>query len=99
MAAKKAVNLSELPFNELKDKAKEIEGVKSLNRFELTQALLKAENKPVAADADKQNPRQIKPEIASLKSRLAETPKEDKKARKELRRAVAKLKRSTRQYL
>lgn len=99
MAAKKAVNLSELPFNELKDKAKEIEGVKSLNRFEMTQALLKADNQPVAADADKQNPRQIKPEIASLKSRLAETPKEDKKARKELRRAVAKLKRSTRQYL
>lgn len=98
MAAKKAVNLSKLPFNELKDKAKEIEGIKSLNRFELTQALLKAENRPVADDADKQNPRQIKPEIASLKTRLAETPKEDKKARKELRRAVAKLKRSTRQY-
>jgi|GEM_PF-2431590 len=99
MAAKKAVNLSKLPFSELKDKAKEIEGFKSLNRFEITQAVLKAENRPMAAEAEKNNPRQIKPEIARLKSQLAETPLEDKKARKELRRAVAKLKRTTRQYL
>lgn len=99
MAAKKAVNLSKLPFSELKDKAKEIEGFKTLNRFEITQAVLKAENRAMAAEAEKSNPRQIKPEINRLKAQLAETSFEDKKARKDLRRAVARLKRSTRQYL
>lgn len=99
MVKKKTVNLSELTFNDLKDKAKEIEGLKSLNRFEITSAVLKAEKRPMDAETEKNNPRQIKPEINNLKSQLALTPKDDKKARHELRRAVAKLKRSTRQYL
>lgn len=99
MAKKKTVNLSKLTFSELKDKVKDLEGLKSLNRFEVTQAVLKAENRPMDAETEKINPRQIKPEINSLKSQLAQTPKKDKKARQQLRREVAKLKRSTRQYL
>ncbi|MDR2945691.1 MAG: hypothetical protein LBV79_02955 [Candidatus Adiutrix sp.] len=97
MAAKKAVNLSELTFNELKDKAKEIEGFKAMNRFELLVAVKKASDQPVAAEAEKANPRQFKPEIVALKAKLAETT--DKKARHELRRQVGRLKRETRKYL
>ena len=97
MAAKKAVNLSELTFNELKDKAKEIEGFKSMNRFELLQAVKKADNQPVCPEAEKINPRQFKPAIAAAKAKLAETT--DKTARKELRREISRLKRETRQYL
>lgn len=99
MTKKKTVNLSKLTFSELKDKVKDLEGLKSLNRFEVTQAVLKADNQPMGAETEKINPRQIKPEISRLKSQLAQTPKEDKKARQQLRREVAKLKRSTRQYL
>jgi len=99
MAPKKAVNLSTLTFNELKDKAKEVDDLKSLNRFEITQAVLKAESRPVCSEPDKHNPRKIKPEINTLKAKLAETPKKDKKARKDLRRAVARLKKETRNYL
>jgi len=97
MAAKKPVNLSELTFKELRDKAKEVEGFKDMNRFELLQALKKAANEPVAADADQINPRKFKPEIAAAKAKLAEAT--DKKARKELRREVSRLKRETRKYL
>ena len=99
MAAKKAVNLSTLPFNELRDKAKEVEGFKAMNRFEITQAVLQAESRPVCSEPEKHNPRKIKPEINALKAKLAETPKKDKKARKELRQAVSRLKRETRNYL
>ena len=99
MAAKKAVNLSKLPFNDLKDKGKDIEDFKSMNRFELTQAVLKAESKPVCPEMEKANPRKIKPEIAALKTKLADTGKEDKKARKELRRSIVRLKRETRKYM
>lgn len=99
MAAKKAVNLSKLPFSELKDKAKDVEGAKTFNRFEMTQAVLQAENRPMDPEAEKNNPRQIKPEIAGLKAKLAETAKDDKKARKELRRSITKMKRATRRYL
>lgn len=98
-AKKKAVNLSTLTYNELRDKVKELEGVKSLNRFELTQAVLQAESRPVCSEPEKHNPRQIKPEISALKAKLADTDKKDKKARKDLRRAVARLKKETRQYL
>ncbi|UQZ91033.1 hypothetical protein C4J81_18140 [Deltaproteobacteria bacterium Smac51] len=97
MAAKKAVNLSKLTFNELKDKAKDIDGIKSMNRFEITMAVKKAENQAVGAE--EANPRAIKPEINSLKAKLAETDKKDKKARKDLRKAVVKLKRNSRKYL
>ncbi len=97
MAAKKVGSLSKLTFNELKDKVKDIEGFKSLNRFEITMAARQAEKLPqLAAEA---NPRAIKPEIRGLKDKLAETAKGDKKARKDLRRAVAKLKRNSRKYL
>ncbi len=97
MAAKKVGSLSKLPFNELKDKVKDIEGFKSMNRFEITEAVRKAEKlPPLAAEA---NPRSIKPEISGLKAKLAEAAKSDKKARKDLRRAVAKLKRNSRKYL
>lgn len=84
MAAKKAVDLSKLTFNELKDKVKEVEGFKSMNRFEIIQAVKQAENKPMTVDAEKDNPRKIKPEIAAVKAKLAEAT--DKKARKDLRR-------------
>lgn len=95
MAAKKIGALSKLPFNELKDKVKDIEGFKTMNRFEITLAARKAEKLPeLAAEG---NPRAIKPEITGLKAKLAET--EDKKARKDLRRAVARLKRNSRKYL
>ena len=72
MAAKKPVNLSELTFNELKDKAKEIEGFKAMNRFELLQAVKKANNQPVCPEAEKINPRQFKPGITAAKAKLAE---------------------------
>jgi len=97
MAAKKAVNLSKLTFNELKDKAKEVEGVKAMNRFEIIQAVKQADNQPLAADAEKSNPRKIKPEIAAVKAKLAEAT--EKKARKDLRREVSRLKRESRKYL
>ncbi len=97
MAAKKVGSLSKLTFNELKDKVKDIEGFKSMNRFEITMAARAAEKlPPMAAEA---NPRSIKPEIGGLKAKLAETAKNDKKARKDLRRAVARLKRNSRKYL
>ncbi|MDR0881648.1 MAG: hypothetical protein LBP55_03785 [Candidatus Adiutrix sp.] len=100
MAGKKAVKLSKLTFNELKDKAKEVEGFKALNRFELLQALRQNEAAaPQPAGVEAQNPRQFKPEISALKAKLAETPKAEKKARKELRRSVVRLKRATRRYL
>ena len=95
MPAKKVVNLSKLPFNELRDKAKEIEGYKNLNRFEITEAVRQAEKRPSGLTA-KNNPRQIKPEIEALKAKLAEAT--DKKVRHELRRAVGRLKRETRKY-
>jgi len=94
MAGKKAVRLSKLPFNELKDKAKALEGLKAMNRFEITAALLQSENKPVPTA---ENPRTVKPEIKALCVRLETA--EDKKARRELRRAKARLKRATRRYL
>jgi hypothetical protein len=94
MAEKKAVKLSKLPFNELRDKAKALEGLPAMNRFEITAALLKAENKPVP---EAENPRAVKPEIKALSARLETS--EDKKARRELRRAKARLKRATRRYL
>jgi hypothetical protein len=94
MAGKKAVKLSKLPFNELSDKAKALEGLKAMNRFEITAALLAAENKPALAA---ENPRTVKPEIKALSAKL-ETAGE-KKARRELRRAKARLKRATRRYL
>lgn len=101
MAAKKAVCLSKLTFNELKDKAKTLEGFKKLNRFELLQALRQADNKPAipAAEAEKMNPRGIKPEIKAAKAKLAETPKDDKNARKALRQAISRLKQASREYL
>lgn len=99
MAAKKAVCLSKLTYGELKDKGKEIEGLKALNRFELTQAVMKAENKPVDPELEKSNPRKIKPEIKTLKARLTEASQKDKKARHELRRSIARLKKETRKYL
>jgi hypothetical protein len=94
MAGKKAVRLSKLPFNELRDKAKALEGLKAMNRFEITTALLQAENKPVPAA---ENPRTVKPEIKAVSARLEAA--DDKKARRELRRAKARLKRATRRYL
>lgn len=97
MATKKAVNLSKLPFDELKDKGKEIEGFKSMNRFEMTLAIRKSENQAVCPELEKANPRDIKPQIAELQSKLAEA--EDKKERKALRRSIARLKRQTRLYL
>ncbi len=98
MADKKAVKLSKLTFGELKDKGKAIENFKALNRFELTQAVSQAESK-ADPTTGKTNPRELKPEIAALKAKLAETSKEDQKARRELRRAVSKLKRTSREYL
>jgi len=93
MAGKKAVKLSKLPFNELKDKAKALEGFKAMNRFEITEALLKTESKPAPTA---ENPRTIKPEIKALDARLKTA--EEKKDRRELRRAKARLKRATRRY-
>jgi hypothetical protein len=95
MAGKKAVKLRTLPFNELQDKAKELEGLKAMNRFEITMALLKSENKP--ADPNAENPRTVKPEIKDVKARLEAAT--DKKARRDLRRTKARLKRATRRYL
>ncbi|MDR2725810.1 MAG: hypothetical protein LBC90_07120 [Candidatus Adiutrix sp.] len=92
MAGKKAVKLSKLPFNELKDKAKDLDGFKAMNRFEITTALLQSENKPGA-----ENPRTVKPEIKAISAQLEAAP--DKKTRHELRRAKARLKRATRRYL
>ena len=97
MAAKKAVDLSKLSFKDLKDKVKEADGLAAMNRFEVTQAVRQAENMTVCPEAAKCNPRQIKPEIGSLKTKLAET--SDKKSRKELRKAIGRLKRQTRKYL
>ncbi|MDR3037707.1 MAG: hypothetical protein LBV21_00170 [Candidatus Adiutrix sp.] len=94
MAGKKAVKLSKLTFNELKDKAKSVEGFKAMNRFELLGAVLKAENRP---EPQAPNPRSVKPEIKTLDAKLETA--EDKKARRELRRAKARLKRETRRYL
>ena len=94
MAGKKAVKLSKLPFNELRDKAKEMEGFKAMNRFEITAALLKVENKPAPVA---ENPRTVKPEIRALSARLETA--EDKKDRHEIRRAKARLKRATRRYI
>ncbi|MDR1044793.1 MAG: hypothetical protein LBP33_06710 [Candidatus Adiutrix sp.] len=97
MAAKKAVNLSKLSFSELKDKAKAVEGLAAMNRFEITLAVRRAEKQAVDPELEKSNPRVVKAEIKSLKARLAET--RDKKARQELRRSVVKLKRNSRKYL
>ena len=94
MAGKKAVKLSKLPFNELRDKAKAIEGLKAMNRFEITAALLQAENKPAPAA---ENPRAVKPGIRALSDKLETA--EGKKARHDLRRAKARLKRATRRYI
>lgn len=94
MAGKKTVRLSKLPFNELRDKAKSLEGFKAMNRFEITAALLQVENKPAPAA---ENPRTVKPEIKAISIRLEAA--EDKKTRRELRRAKARLKRATRRYL
>jgi hypothetical protein len=94
MAGNKAVKLSKLPFNELRDKAKTLEGLKAMNRFEITAAILQAENKPVPAA---ENPRSVKPEIRAIAAKLETAA--DKKARRELRRAKARLKRATRRYL
>ena len=94
MAGKKAVKLSKLPFSELRDKAKELEGFKSLNRFELLQAALKIESQPLPAG---RNPREVKPEIKALAARLTEA--DGRQARRKLRRAKARLKRETRRYL
>jgi len=99
MAAKKAVSLSKLTFAELKDKAKDIEGASAMNRFEMTLAVKQAEGQKTCPALEKVNPRDIKPEIADLKAKLAATSREDKKARKELRRAMTGLKRNTRKYL
>jgi hypothetical protein len=93
MAGKKAVKLSKLPFNELKDKAKDLEGLKAMNRFEITEALLKAENK-TAPTAE--NPRTVKPEIRAVAAQLKDAT--DKKTRLELRRSKARLKRAARRY-
>lgn len=95
MADKKAVQLSKLTFVELKDKVKEVENLKNLNRFEITKALLKTRNKSLPAKAT--NPRTVKPEIVALTIKLAETT--GRKNRRELRRAKARLKRTTRRYL
>ena len=94
MAGKKAVKLSKLPFNELRDKVKDLEGLKAMNRFEITAAILQTENKPAPAA---ENPRAVKPEIRALSARLETA--EDKKDRHEIRRAKARLKRATRRYL
>ncbi|KXS56768.1 MAG: hypothetical protein AMR96_00745 [Candidatus Adiutrix intracellularis] len=95
MADKKAIQLSKLTFVELKDKVKEVENFKNFNRFEITKTLLKAGNKPLPAKAA--NPRTVKPEIAAITVKLAETT--GRKNRRKLRRAKARLKRTTRQYL
>jgi hypothetical protein len=64
-----------------------------MNRFEITEALLKAENKPAPTA---ENPRTIKPEIRDLDAKLkAATEKKDRRA---LRRDKARLKRATRRY-
>ncbi len=95
MSAKKISSLARLTFGELKDKVKELEGLKSMNRFEITEAARQAEKLPELAA---KNPRAIKPEIKEMKAKLMET-KGDKKARHELRRTLAKLKRDSRKYL
>lgn len=97
MAAKKVATLSKLSFKELHDKVKDVEGSSAMNRFEMTMAARQAENQPVCPDAEKCNPRQIKPEIKSLKSKLAETT--DKKSRKEMRKSIGRLKKTARKYL
>lgn len=98
MSAKKAVNLSKLPFNELRDKIKDQEGYKALNRFEITKAVRQAEKKPCCCCLDdKNNPRTVKTEIKALQAKLTET--EGREARREARRAIAKLKGVTRKYL
>ena len=94
MAGKKAVKLSKLPFNELKDKVKTLEGLKAMNRFEVTAAVLQTENKPAPAA---ENPRTVKPEIKAVSARLESAT--GKKARRDLRRAKARLKRAARRYL
>ena len=94
MAGKKAVKLSKLPFNELKDKVKTLEGLGAMNRFEITAAVLQAENKPAPAA---ENPRAVKPEIKAVSARLEAAA--GKKARRDLRRAKARLKRASRRYL
>lgn len=96
MATKKIVDLSTIPFNELKDKGKEIENLKTLNRFELTNALLEAEKRPSRLEVT-DNPRQIKPQIIELKAKLEEA--SDKKERSQLRKEVGELKRKCRKYL
>ncbi len=95
MAKAKVVKLAKLPFDELQSKAKEIEGYKSMNRFEVTEAISKKDNLPVPNATD--NPRPIKPEIKGLKAKLAEAT--DKKERQELRKAIVQKKRATRKYL
>ena len=95
MAKKKAVQLSTLPFGDLKDKVKELEGIKTMNRFEITEAIMKAENRPCCLK-NIENPRQVKPKIVEAKSRLDTAT--DKKERHALRKEIAGLKRKTRQY-
>ncbi len=97
MSAKKAVNLSKLPFNELRDKLKEQEGYKALNRFELTKAVRQAAGQVCGCLDDKNNPRAVKTEIRALQAKLTGT--EGREARRETRRAIAKLKGVTRKYL
>ena len=94
MAGKKAVKLSKLSFNELKEKAKALEDLKAMNRFEITVALLKAEDRPAPVA---ENPRTVKTEIKAVSARLKTA--EGKKPRRELRRAKARLKRATRRYI
>ncbi|MGL4208413.1 MAG: hypothetical protein ACRCTY_03395 [Candidatus Adiutrix sp.] len=99
MTAKKPLNLATLSYGELKEKAKDIDGLKEMNRFEITLAVIKAENAPTCLEAEKDNPRKIKPEIMAIKNEMAKTPKKEKQARKEMRKKIVLLKRESRKYL
>ena len=95
MAKKSPVQLSTLSFGDLKDKVKDLEGLKAMNRFEITEAIMKAENRPCALQKV-ENPREIKIKIGEAKSRLATVV--DKNERHALRKEIGGLKRKTRQY-
>lgn len=95
MAKKKTVRLSTLSFGDLKDKVKDLEGLKTMNRFEITEAVIKAENRPGNLQTV-ENPRQVKLHIGEAKGLLEAAT--DKKERHALRKKIVGLKKKTRQY-
>ena len=97
--ARKKEDFAKITFADLKERAKEVEGLKTMNRFELICAIKKAESSPICPKALENNPRAIKPKMAKIKEAYDKIGKSEKKQRSFLRAQLTKLKRLTRTVL